>query len=63
VRSIPLPLKVHENRLLRDWVWEEFEGLKLENQDERESIAQNSRWKGALRTKAPIPWLSWVAPD
>jgi hypothetical protein len=72
--SIPSPTrstsgKQPSHHRLRDFIWEEFSNLKAEVDMDRDAMivgsrqSPNAKSKGQLRVKAPIPWLSWTAPD
>lgn len=62
-----LPRDTNELEAIRDSIWEEFEAIIAENDLERALVRQNSvgnsYGKGAMKQKAPIPWLKWTAPD
>ena len=61
--SIILPDSAEDRQKLRDFIWEEFESIKIENDMDREEIATQNNPKGQLRMKAPFIWLSWTAVD
>lgn len=63
VQSIIVPKSAEERRRLRDFIWEEFESIKVENDMDREVLTERHSPKGSLREKAPIPWLCWTAVD
>jgi hypothetical protein len=63
VHSISIPTSPEERRKLRNLIWEEFESIKVENDLDREDFATQQSQKGQLRSKAPIPWLSWTSVD
>lgn len=62
-----LPRDRNKLEAIRDSIWEEFEAIVAENDLERAMVRQNSvgsdYGKGAMKQKAPIPWLKWTAPD
>ncbi|KPI42200.1 uncharacterized protein AB675_5516 [Cyphellophora attinorum] len=50
---------------IRDSIWNGFESLKVENDDDRQHLSQSpdfKRRKGQLMEKLPIPWLAWASP-
>lgn len=62
-----LPHELRRLESIRDVIWQEFEALVEENELERALVRQDSAGssygKGAMKQKAPIPWLKWAAPD
>ncbi|KPI36595.1 uncharacterized protein AB675_4422 [Cyphellophora attinorum] len=45
---------------VRDYIWDEFDSLMSEVELKRANVASAGHGKGALKSEAPIPWLSWT---
>jgi hypothetical protein len=45
---------------VRDYIWDEFDSLMSEVELKRANVASARHGKGALKSEAPIPWLSWT---